>query len=94
MGPMKAASGLGAILLGVVLTSCGSGYQRSATVTKIAMINPPDNLSDASECRVLWNDISRFGIEMDKASKEWNQIILNTAGLLIEKGCVKRVHSE
>ena len=82
---------VGLVLLLVATTGCDR-YHRSTTVIKIAVIPVPSNLSDAAECQTLWGDISRHGIEMDALRKDWNQVVLNSTTLLIEKGCVKKVN--
>ena len=71
------------------LLSCDSGYKK-VTVVKMALISTPDNLLDTTSCRQLWGDIQRYGLDMDEAREDWNQVILNSAYRLIEEGCVKR----
>lgn len=73
----------------LALTSCNSGYKK-VTVVKMASIFTPSNLLDTAECRQLWGDVQRFGLEMDEAREDWNQIVLNNAFQLIERGCVKQ----
>lgn len=82
---MKRAS---LVLAFLSLLACESGTT-AVRVTKIAVIDQPNNLLDTDECRSLWGNIQRFGLEMDKASPEWNGIIIKSAYELIEKGCVK-----
>lgn len=82
---MKRASLVFALLS---LVACQSGTT-TVRVTKMAVIDQPTNLLDTDECRDLWGNIQRFGLEMDKASPEWNAVIIKSAYELIEKGCVK-----
>ena len=85
----RAAIAIAAISVAAFSSCTESGY-RKATVVKMAMIFEPDNLADDSECRELWGNISRYGMDMDTARKDWNQVILNSVSALIERGCVKQ----
>ena len=74
----------------IATVACAPSGYRKATVVKMADVFEPDNLSDAPECRALWGNIARYGIEMDNAREDWNQVILASASELIERGCVAR----
>lgn len=80
-------------LLVLALAACGAcsepGY-RKATVVRMAMIFEPENLAEDTECRALWGNIARYGVEMDDGRKDWNEVILDSAAALIERGCVRR----
>ena len=80
--------GLLLALLGAVACS-SSGFTR-ATVVKLVSIQPPPNLSDDSTCVALWGNIARYGQEMDHARTDWNQVVIESASMLIERGCVVR----
>lgn len=83
---------LAGVLLAVLCGGCvgvEEGY-RKATVIKMSMIFEPDNLADDVGCRELWGNVARFGIEMDRARNDWNEVVLESATALIEQGCVKR----
>lgn len=86
---MQGATAL--VLIAVLSPACTSSGYRKATVIEMARISEPANLSDDPECRTLWGDIARYGIEMDRARNDWNQVILGSAELLIERRCVKRL---
>ena len=42
-----------------------------------------------SECQALWGNIASAGIDMDDFSDDWNDVVLDSATLLIEEGCVQ-----
>ena len=73
-----------------ITAGCSPSGHRKATVIKMAYIGAPENLSEDPDCQVLWNDIARYGIAMDELRNDWNQVILNSASLLIENGCVRK----
>ena len=77
------------LLLLLTLLACDSGYG-FAKVTRMAHIDTPSNLLATEECRALWADIQRFGLEMDKAGPEWNEVLIESAYELVERGCVKQ----
>jgi hypothetical protein len=79
------------LCVAALTTNCDSGY-RKATVIKMATIPMPQNLADVEECRTLWSDIQRYGIDMDNLRKDWNNVVLGAAFQLIERGCVKSRH--
>jgi hypothetical protein len=81
----------GVVLAIVGLVGCSPAGHTRSTVIKLAYIPIPDNLSDDAQCRELWGNIARYGIEMDSARSDWNQIVVSSAALLVERGCVKRV---
>lgn len=72
----------------LIVVSC-SGHDRVTRVAIVVHIDQPANLSPRSECIALWGNIQRFGSEMDRASAEWNKIVIQSAYELIEKGCVR-----
>ena len=69
-----------------VVSGCTESGYRRAKVIKMAVISTPDNLADDPLCQELWGNIARYGIDMDTACDDWNQIILNAASELIENG--------
>lgn len=69
-------------------TTWESGYTR-VKAAKMASIHVPSNLSSDSECQDLWANIARAGMDMDNFSDDWNDVILDSATFLIEKGCVQ-----
>ena len=77
------------LLSTLALTSCDSDYKK-VMVVEMAEIFTPDNLLQTTDCMQLWSDIQRFGLEMDEAREDWNQVVLNNAYQLIEQGCVQR----
>ncbi len=77
----------------LLLPACDSGYKKTKVV-KMSAIWPPSNLADDDECKVLYSNITRYGIEMDSGRDDWNQVILTSIYQLIEKGCVKVKNSE
>ena len=72
----------------VTTNGCFSSYKR-VTVAKILSISVPSNLSSDSECQALWGNIASAGIDMDDFSDDWNDVVLDSATLLIEEGCVQ-----
>jgi hypothetical protein len=73
----------------LTLLSCSSP-SKLTRVEKIAHIDRPSNLSPSEDCVALWENIERFGTEMDDASPEWNKVVIQSSYELIEKGCVRR----
>lgn len=69
--------------------SCASFGYRRATVVKMAAVYTPENLDAGSECQELWANLARYGVQMDELRQDWNKIVLDSASVLIEKGCVK-----
>ena len=78
------------LALGGVTGCTEAGYSR-VTVAKMALISTPDNLSEDPDCQAWWGNIARAGMDMDKFSKDWNDVILDSATFLIENGCVQRI---
>ena len=72
----------------VTTNGCFSSYKR-VTVVKMSSIVVPSNLSPDSECQALWGNISQAGMDMDDYSDDWNDVVLDSATLLIEEGCVQ-----
>ncbi|HUF09489.1 MAG TPA: hypothetical protein VMO47_09225 [Rhodothermales bacterium] len=72
------------------LLSCHGSGVRYARVTEMAVIAEPSNLLQSSECRALWGNIQRAGLDMDRFGENWNEVILDSAYDLIEKGCVQQ----
>lgn len=75
-----------------LLTACDSGYQKVTVATPIS-ISTPSNLLQTQECVNLWGRVQYHALNMDKASKDWNDVVIDSVGALIESGCVKcRTH--
>lgn len=77
------------LVLSLAIPGCDSGHETVTVVTPVS-IGTPTNLLQTQECKDLWGNVQRFGLGMDKASKEWNEVVIESAMLLIEKGCVER----
>lgn len=74
-----------------IAAACGDDNYDTVVVAKMARISVPANLADDPRCQQLWRDLSRFGLEMDKAARDWNAVVLKSAEQLIELGCVKEI---
>ena len=76
-------------LLCLALAACDSSYEK-VTVVKLLFVPTPPNLLETPRCMNLWGNIERYGMAMDKAANNWNDIVIDSAVELIEEGCVKR----
>lgn len=81
---------IGSIFSILFILGCNSEQSsyRKATVVKMSAIWAPANLANDSECRALYSNITRYGIDMDESRNDWNQVILASIYKLIERGCV------
>ena len=78
----------GAVALALLVplaTACGPSNYKTTRAVRIAHIQAPSHLADDEECQTLWNDIARYGVGMDDLSEDWNQVVLNSAGLSVDR---------
>lgn len=79
---------IGVLLASVPLAACENHYKK-VTAAKLAIIQPPPNLRDTPACQQAWNKIARFGMSMDAESDDWNVIVIDAAGELVENDCAE-----
>lgn len=81
------------ILTFALFFACGRHGTRYVRVTELVMITEPGNLLQSDGCRALWVRLQQAGIGMDTFGENWNEVVIDSAHDLIEKGCVQEAAS-